>query len=158
MKQAFFAIVCLFCLSIVQPALAAPKGTAAADPVPNAPAKVDARVTAVGVQAEGTDSIGARLTTALKEKFNTSSLFRLSVASEPRLLILISTAPEFPSRPSVGSVYCVIWAYSQKDDYLPMLLGREVGTISDEDIDGLVARLVERTDGLSVKYAYLWKR
>ncbi len=137
-------------------AMAAPATAPAA--VPNSPAKVDARVTAVDVQAEGTDSIGARLSTALKEKFNTSSLFRLSSGNEPKLLLLVSTTPEFPTRPQVGSAYSVIWVYSQTESYLPMLLGREVGTVSMEDIDGLVARIVERTDGLSVKYNYLWKK
>lgn len=136
---------------------AAPPATAPAA-VLNAPAKVDARVTAVDVQAEGTDSIGARLSTALKEKFNTSSLFRLSSDNEPKLLLLVTTTPEFSTRPQVGSAYAVIWVYSQTESYLPMLLGREVGTVSMEDIDGLVARIVERTDGLSVKYNYLWKK
>lgn len=136
--------------------MAAPATAPAA--VPNSPAKVDARVTAVDVQSEGTDSIGARLSTALKEKFNTSSLFRLGSDNEPKLVLLVRTNPEFPTRPQVGSVYSIIWAYSQKANYLPMLLGHEVGTVSMEDIDALVARVVEKTDGLSVKYGYLWKK
>lgn len=136
--------------------MAAPATAPAA--VPNSPAKVDARVTAVDVQSEGTDSIGARLSTALKEKFNTSSLFRLGTDNEPKLVLLVRTNPEFPTRPQVGSVYSIIWVYSQKANYLPMLLGHEVGTVSMEDIDGLVARIVEKTDGLSVKYGYLWKK
>ena len=126
--------------------------------VPNQPAKVDVRVTAVSVQHEGTDSIGARLSTALKEKFNTSSLFRLSTENEPKMSLLVTTASEFPPRPNVGSVYSIIWVYSQTESYLPMVLGREVGTVSMEEIDALVAKVVERSDGLSVKYGYLWKR
>jgi len=31
-----------------------------------------------------------------------------------------------------------------------------VGTLTYEEIDALVNRLVERTDGLSVKYSNLW--
>ena len=136
---------------------AAPAPAPAPASVPNSPAKVAARVTAVDVQAEGTDSIGARLSTALKEKFNSSSLFRLSSGNEPKLALLVTTTPEFPTRPQIGSVYSIIWVYSQQESYLPMILGREVGTVSMDDIDGLVARIVERTDGLSVKYGYLWK-
>ena len=102
--------------------MAAPATAPAA--VPNSPAKVDARVTAVDVQS----------------------------------VLLVSTSPEFPTRPQVGSVYSIIWVYSQKANYLPMLLGHEVGTVSMEDIDALVARVVEKTDGLSVKYGYLWKK
>ena len=155
----FFArtfLVLLLAGALGSQAMAAPATAPAA--VPNSPAKVDARVTAVDVQSEGTDSIGARLSTALKEKFNTSSLFRLGSDNEPKLVLLVSTSPEFPTRPQVGSVYSIIWVYSQKANYLPMLLGHEVGTVSMEDIDALVARVVEKTDGLSVKYGYLWKK
>ena len=154
----FLARTFLFLLlaGFASESMAAPATAPAA--VPNSPAKVDARVTAVDVASEGTDSIGARLSTALKEKFNTSSLFRLGSDNEPKLVLLVSTNPEFPTRPQVGSVYSIIWAYSQKANYLPMLLGHEVGTVSMEDIDALVARIVEKTDGLSVKYGYLWKK
>lgn len=156
MKHLLSVTFCLLALTLATPSLAAPDAKAVGA-VPNAPAKVDSRVTPVDVQAEGTDSIGARLSTGLKEKFNTSSLFRLVVGNEPKLVLLLSTESEFPSRPSVGSVYSVTWVYLQKDNYLPMLLARDLGTVSAEDVDGLVARIVERTDGLSVKYAYLWQ-
>lgn len=152
LSAAFFAAF----LALAPNAFAAPEQNATN--VPNQPTKVDARVTAVAVQHEGTDSIGARLSTALKEKFNTSSLFRLSSESEPKMTLLVTTAAEFETRPNVGSVYSLIWVYSQTENYLPMILAREVGTVSMEEIDALVARVVERTDGLSVKYGYLWKR
>ncbi len=154
MKQLALLSLCLllFCL----PAQAAPEKGASI--VPNQPAAVDVRVTAVSVRSEGTDSIGARLGTALKESFNASNLFRLSEQDEGKLLLLVRTAPEFPSRPSVGSVFSVTWAYSQADNTLPMILGQDLGTVSDESLRDLVARLVERTDGISVKYKYLWKK
>ena len=71
--------------------------------------------------------------------------------------LLVDTKPEFPSRPSVGSVYSVCWVYSQGEGYLNFLLSKEVGTVTMDEIDALVNRLVERTDGLAVKYSNLWK-
>lgn len=131
-----------------------PQATA---PAPDKPARVDARVTPISVVLEGTDSIGARLGTKLKETFNSSNLFHLTEKDTPKMRLLVSTSPEFPSRPGIASVYSVCWVFSQGEGYLSFLLSRELGTVNSEDIDGLVAQLVEKTDGLSVKYASLLK-
>ena len=40
---------------------------------------------------------------------------------------------------------------------LGYLLARDLGTASVEDVDGLVDKLVERTDGIAAKYSSLWK-
>ena len=50
----------------------------AGKPVQDKPEKTVDRVTTVSVSLEGTDSIGARLGTKLKERFNQSSLFTLN--------------------------------------------------------------------------------
>ncbi|MDE7371988.1 MAG: hypothetical protein K2N07_09695, partial [Desulfovibrio sp.] len=71
--------------------------------------------------------------------------------------VLLNTAPEFPGRPAVGSVYGVCWVFSQGKGYLGYLLAREVGTVNAEDLDALVDKLVERTDGIAAKYGNLWK-
>ncbi len=158
MIKIFFrlAVVLSLILVLTTQAFAAP--AAPAKPVPDSPALVPSRVTAVAVQSEGDDSIGARLGTALKERFNVSSLFKLSSADEPKIVLMVTTKPEFASRPSVGSVYVVIWAYSQADGYLYMLLDKQVGTVSAEEVNGLVEELVQKTDGIGVKYASLLKR
>lgn len=132
----------------------------AGKPVQDAPQKNVDRTTVVNVQIDGTDSIGARLSTRLKERFNQSSLFRLNADEErdaPELRVLLNTAPEFPSRPGVGSVYGVCWVFSQGKGYLGYLLAREVGTVNADDLDALVDKLVERTDGIAAKYGNLWK-
>ena len=155
----------VFALLAPQAFAAAPAAPAttqpqAGKPVPDKPVAVNDRVTVVAVQADGTDSIGARLATRLKERFNQSSLFKLAdeqARDGQRLNILLSTSAEFPSRPAVGSVYGVCWAFSQGKDYLNLLLAREVGTVNAEDVDGLVDKIVERTDGLAAKYSNLWK-
>ena len=145
------------CAQAATPTASTPQ---AGKPVPDKPVATHDRMTVVAVQADGTDSIGARLATRLKERFNQSSLFKLTdeqAKDGQRLNILLTTTPEFPSRPAVGSVYGVCWAFSQGKDYLSLLLAREVGTVNADDVDALVDKIVERTDGLAAKYSNLWK-
>ena len=158
---------CLFCLLLL--GLALPQALAAnapatpaapQKPVPDKPEPARDRMTVVSVQADGTDSLGARLTTRLKERFNQSNLFSLTDEQGKdgaRMVILLSTAEEFPSRKGLGSVYAVCWTFSQGNDYLNLLLGREVGTVGNDNLDALVDKLVERTDGIAAKYGKLWK-
>lgn len=134
--------------------------TAQNAPVPDLPAKLVDRSTIIRVETEGTDSLGARLSSRLKERFNQSSLFTLNADEQkdaPELRLLLSTTPEFPGRPNIGSVYGVCWVLSQGKGYLGNLLGREIGTVSADDLDALVDKLVERTDGIAAKYANLLK-
>lgn len=131
----------------------------AGKPVEDAPRVTPDRTTIISVHLDGTDSLGSRLATKLKERFNQSSLFRLNSdeeRDEPELRLLLNTAPEFPSRPGVGSVYGVCWIFSQGKGYLGYLLAREIGTVNSDDMDALVDKLVERTDGIAAKYSNLW--
>lgn len=125
--------------------------------LPDKPAREVERATQIAVEHDGADSIGARLAMRLKERFNTSSLFRLTEKDAPKVRILLSTAPEFPSRPGVGSAYAVVWAFSQSEGTLRHYLAREVGVVTAEDVDALADRLLERTDGIAVKYGYLFQ-
>ena len=70
---------------------------------------------------------------------------------------MVSTQREFAGRPAVGSVYSVCWVFKQGRGYLGYLLARDLGTVSVEDVEGLVDKLVERTDGIAAKYSSLWK-
>lgn len=148
------AFVLALCVAAPGFALAAdaPAGKAVADK----PAKNVERRTTIAVVHEGTDSVGARLSTRLKETFNSSNLFALNDKDGPKIRLLVNTQPEFAGRPAVGSVYSVVWIFSQSDAHLGYLLAREVGTVSGDDVDALVQQLIERTDGIAVKYAYLF--
>lgn len=129
-------------------------------PVEDLPKTLIDRTTAISVTMDGSDSLGSRLSTRLKERFNQSSLFKLNSSEEkdtPELRLMLNTSPEFPARPSIGSIYGVCWVFSQGKGYLGYLLGREIGTFNADDIDNLVDRLVERTDGIAAKYSNLWK-
>ena len=124
---------------------------------PDAPVKTETRSTAVAVVHEGIDNIGARLSMRLKEKFNGSNLFKLEERDQPKLRLLLNTMEEFPSRPGIGSVYSITWAFSQSEGHLAYLLARDVGVLTMEEVDALTERLLERTDGIGVKYGYLFK-
>lgn len=159
MKKFLCVAVLSLCLAGGAQAAQAP-APQAGKPVPDSPQKETGRSTAISVQLEGSDSLGSRLATRLRERFNQSSLFRLHADDEkdaPELRLMLSTKPEFPGRPAIGSVYGVCWVFSQGKGYLGYLLGREVGTVNADDLDELVDRLVERTDGIAAKYNNLWK-
>lgn len=159
-KYYIYVVIMSICLgSVFSHAAQAPEPQPGR-PVQDLPAPVNQRIITVNVQVDGTDSIGARLSTRLKERFNQSNLFRLNSDEEkdtPELRLLLNTAPEFPSRPGVGSVYGICWVFSQGKGYLGYLLAREIGTVNMDDLDALVDKLVERTDGVAAKYANLWK-
>ena len=159
-----FGILALVCVLAVAGIAAAATPQAATQqagkPVQDKPEKGADRVTVISVTLEGTDSIGARLGTSLKERFNKSSLFTLNDDEEkdqPKLYVMLETKAEFPDRPGVGSVYSVCWVFKQGKGYLGYLLARELGTVSYDEVGGLVDKLVERTDGIAAKYSNLWK-
>ncbi len=136
--------------------MAAEKPKAGA-PKANTPATLNARSAQVSVSHEGTDTIGIQLATRLKELFNASNLFQLNEKNAPKIRLVVTSKAEFSERPHVGSVYAVLWVFSQSDSHLGYLLAQEVDVLSKEDINDAAAKIVDRTDGLAVKYSYLFK-
>lgn len=121
-------------------------------------AVMKAGATPMAIEHEGNDTLGAKLALALKETINTGTLLALNENDVPKLQMLITTSPEFTSRPSVGSVYSVIWLYSERSNVLSNYLAHESGIVTPEDLDGLAARLASRTAGLAAKHAYIFKK
>lgn len=153
--HAFFrSLIVMAVLSLAVPAFAADNAKTS---IPDRPARVTERSTPVAVEFEGTDSIGSRLSTKIKESFNSSNLFALTEKDTPKIRILVSTVAEFPDRPGVGSAYSVIWLFSQSESTLRHFLNREVGVLTPDEVDGLAARIIERTDGIAVRYGYLFQ-
>ncbi len=112
--------------------------------------------TVLGIEHDGKDALGAKLSFQLKELFGNSSRFSLSNnKSEARFKLLLSTQPEFADRPNLGSVYALVWVYSHGDNVLGYYLAMESGVINPEDVDGLAARIAEKTDGIAARYAFL---
>lgn len=156
---ALFQIVAVLALPLPGMVGAAPAVAAEAAPkaMADKPAPNVNRAVQVAVELEGTDSLGARLAFRLKDTFNSSSLFVLSEKDTPKIRVLLSTMPEFPSRPSVGSAYSVVWVFSQSEGTLRHYLAREVGVLAAETVEDLVTHIAERTDGISVRYGYLFQ-
>ncbi|SDF78264.1 hypothetical protein [Desulfovibrio legallii] len=158
MKKLFGILTLICALALAGAATAAQPQTG--KPVQDKPEKSLDRVTTVSVALDGSDSIGARLGMRLKERFNQSSLFTLNDDEDkdvPKLYLMLDTKPEFPGRPTVGSIYAVSWVFKQGKGYLGYLLARDLGAVGAEDIDALVDKLAERTDGIAAKYSSLWK-
>ncbi len=161
-RAQFIAIfICMACLSfspfISEVHCAASAKPAAGKPEQNTPANVNMRTTQVSVRHSGTDTIGIQLSTRLKELFNASNLFKLNEGNVPKISLVITSKAEFKDRPKVGSVYSVMWVFSRNNNNLGYLIANEVDVLSPEDVNDVARRLVERTDGLSVKYGYLFK-
>lgn len=157
----------LFCLLLAAVAFASPvlaaETTTKTPPAAEAkPATTDAAQpktpsTPVFVELEGTDTIGAKLSMQLQEMFNSGTLFTLTAKDEPKIRILISTKPEFTSRPGVGSAYSVIWLYHERSTAFTSYLASEVGVVSADEVPALAMRIAERTTGLAAKYSYIFK-
>ncbi len=126
--------------------------------IQDSPQAVTGRTTAVAVELDGSDAAGAKLAFELKELFNSSTLFELTDRDTPKLKVFLSTAPEFASRPELGSVFAVVWVYSETERTLKHYLAREVGVVSDGTARALAQRLAERTDRLASNYAYLFDK
>ena len=58
----------------------------------------------------------------------------------------------------MGSAYSLVWVFSKSADSLEYLLVHETGVVDMDGIAGLAVRILERTDGLAVKYAYLFEK
>ena len=69
---------------------------------------------------------------------------------------LFPSAPEFETRPQIGSAYSVVWLFSLSDATLRHYLSMEVGVVSGDDVNDLAAKIVEKTDTVAMKYAYLF--
>lgn len=139
-------------MAFASPAFAAPEAATLADK----PIKMTERHTPVSVEAEGSDSLGARLSTRVKELFNSSNLFKLEETDTPKFRVLISTVPEFASRPGVGSAYSVVWVFSLSESTLRHYLFRQVGVMTADEVNDVAAKIVEETDKIATRYNYLF--
>ena len=83
MRRLFCPALLIFTLCAV-PALAA-EAPKQKTPLPDTPKPITERNTPIAVEFEGTDSLGSRLTTRVKEVFNASNLFSLTDKDTPKL-------------------------------------------------------------------------
>ena len=86
---------------------------------------------------------------------NASNLFTLTEKDSPKIRILLATMSEFSQRPSIGSVYSVVWLFSQSETTLKHFLAKKIGVLTADEVDQVAAMIVEQTDTLAVRYGYL---
>ncbi len=147
-----FLLSFLFTISIIGSAFAAEE----AKDLPNSPKDVADRSAPIAVEHEGADSLGSELALILKDRINTSSLFTLEQKDMPKFRLLLSTVSEFEDRPNIGSAYSAVWVFSQSEANLRHFISREVGIVNSDNIEEVATKLLERTDGLAVRYSYLF--
>lgn len=153
--RSYLSVVAIFIL-LSNLAFAVQPKTEPSESIPNKPEKITKRNTTVSIEFEGTDSIGSKLSTRIKELMNASNLFTLSDKDSPKIRILLSTVSEFPERPNVGSAYSVVWLFSQSENTLRHYLAKEVGIVTDGEVNNVAAKIVEQTDALAIRYGYLF--
>lgn len=125
--------------------------------LPNTPAVVKKNATPVAVVHDNVDQLGTRLAYQLKEIFNASSQFTLTAKDEAKIKLIVSTKPEFPSRPLVGSVYSVVWIFSAGENVLTHYLASEAGIVDAADVAAAAEALAGRTTAVADQYAYLFE-
>jgi len=125
--------------------------------LPDKPGVVKVKSTPVAVVHDQVDQLGTRLAFQLKETFNASSLFSLTASDEPKIKLIISTKPEFPSRPQLGSVYSVVWIFSAGENVLTHYLASEAGTVDAATVAAAAEALAGRTTAVAEQYAYLFE-
>lgn len=133
------------------------QATQKGDDIPNTPAKVTTNTTPVAVVHGNVDQLGTRLAFHLKELFNTSSLFTLTSGDKPMIKVMVTTKPEFPGRPQVGSVYSAVWIFSSGENVLTHYLANEAGTVDNTTVDATAEALAATTAAVAEKYAYLFE-
>ncbi|MBQ9537022.1 MAG: hypothetical protein IJU79_04435 [Desulfovibrionaceae bacterium] len=154
----------IICQLIILVALLAE--VAFADPAPTAKPYLEQTQTQVGhatpisLKLEGADSLGSKLALRLKERFNQSNLFDLRPMDEettkPKLVLLLATKAWCEPKPNLGSCYSLCWVFREGKGYLPYLLRQDVGLIEGENLESLVDRILELTDGIASRYHKLW--
>jgi hypothetical protein len=146
--------------SVRAPAAAEGNPAADTDTAKAAAAKeaIKAGATPIAVEHEGTDSLGAKLAYSLKEIFNSGTLFLLSDKDVPKLRILIASASEFSDRPGVGSIYSIVWLYSERSNVLSNYLAHETGVVTADTVAHIADRLAARSAGLAAKHSYIFSK
>lgn len=154
-----FALLTLFFTFIAWPCWAAEQPAAQPKQVPStleqtANEKAEARLP-VRIEHDGTDPAGLRLAFHLKETFQKSSLFRLAGPEEKHFSLRLATREQFRDRPSLGSVYVLVWRYVESKDVLAYFLSERLGFADADAVAQEAEVLAAETDRVKARYGYL---
>ncbi len=161
MKQLLcFILICI--TFTVLPAFAeeAPKPAKAvqpATPKADTPAAVTSRTTPIFIEQKGADNLGSMLAFELKSACNTSSLFKMTGDDIPKITVMITTMSEFADRPKIGSVYSVVWVFSENSNNLKYYLAQDTGIVTVDNVSALATSVANKTDQIALQYGYLFE-
>ncbi|OBQ50234.1 hypothetical protein [Halodesulfovibrio spirochaetisodalis] len=158
----------LFCLVLIcitfaaLPAFAenapkAPKNAQAAEPKKDTPTVIASRNTPIFIEQKGADNLGSMLAFELKSTCNTSSLFKMTGDDVPKITVMITTMSEFASRPKIGSVYSIVWVFSEDSNNLKYYLAQDAGIVTEENVSMLATSIADKTDQIALQYGYLFE-
>lgn len=161
MKQLLcFLLICIAFAAIPAFAEEAPKPAKAAQPAPpkaDTPAVVTSRTTPIFVEQKGADNLGSMLAFELKSACNTSSLFKMTGDDVPKITVIITTMSEFSDRPKIGSVYSVVWVFSENSNNLKYYLAQDTGIVTTDNVSALATSVANKTDQIALQYGYLFE-
>lgn len=155
-----FLLICIAFAAIPAFAEEAPKSTKAVQPAPpkaNTPAVVTSRTTPIFVEQKGADNLGSMLAFELKSACNTSSLFKMTGDDVPKITVMITTMSEFADRPKIGSVYSVVWVFSENSNNLKYYLAQDTGIVTVDNVSALATSVANKTDKIALQYGYLFE-
>lgn len=158
-----FVLICI--LSIALPAFAeeapkttkAPQASQANKPKADTPAPVTSRTTPIFIGQAGADNLGSMLAFELKSACNTSSLFKMTGEDVPKITVMITTMSEFADRPAIGSVYSIVWVFSENANNLKYFLAQDTGIVTADNVTMLATSIANKTDQIALQYGYLFE-
>lgn len=150
-------LILLFALTLPAFAETAPAGKTPAAPKADNPVPSHARTTPIFIAQKGADVLGSILAYEVTSTCNASSLFKLTTDDQPNISILITTLSEFSSRPEIGSVYSVVWVFSESNSNLKYFLAQDAGIITSENAPTLARAIAHKTDQIAMQYGYLFE-
>jgi hypothetical protein len=148
-----FAALPAFAEQAQQPA----KSTQAAEPKADTPAVIASRTTPIFIEQKGADNLGSMLAFELKSVCNTSSLFKMTGDDVPKITVMINTMSEFADRPKIGSVYSIVWVFSENSNNLKYFLAQDTGIVTADNVTMLATSVADKTDQIALQYAYLFE-
>lgn len=155
-----FVLICITFAAIPAFAEEAPKATKAsqaAEPKADTPAVLASRTTPIFIEQKGADNLGSMLAFELKSACNTSSLFKMTGDEVPKITVMITTMSEFADRPKIGSVYSVVWVFSENSNTLKYFLAQDTGIVTADNVTMLATSVANKTDQIALQYGYLFE-
>jgi hypothetical protein len=105
---------------------------------------------AIEVVDDSEDMVGQRLVFKVKEKFASSSIFRLTYKDEPRVQVIILTMDRFKGdrfQENISTMYAVIWVFKFEVG-LPIYLNSTMGFAGSQVLDESAESIVAKTEKL----------